>query len=140
MGKLFAIFLWQTYNIHRENIPGFASNKTKEKTFDWFSHFKHVFVSFTSYLIQSILKKKVWLSPETSLKRTTRKTRFFVSVRPSYLIFQKSTQYFFMKLKLIKMNYWMYQLSNDTKLSMLWAIFDFHNQVDIFMELPLSIS
>ena len=36
------------------------------------------------------------------------------------------------------MNLWMSQLSNDTKLLMLWTKFDFHNQVDLFMELPIS--
>ena len=33
----------------------------------------------------------------------------------------------------------MSQLSNDTKLSMLWIKFDFHSQVDLFMELPMHI-
>ena len=34
------------------------------------------------------------------------------------------------------MNSWISQLSNDTKLSVLWTKFDFHIQVDLFMELP----
>ena len=74
---------WKTFcnifvtDVHGENIPGFASNKTKEKTFDWFSHFKHVFVSFTSCLVQSILKKKVWLSPETYFKKNNKKNKIF---------------------------------------------------------------
>ena len=34
------------------------------------------------------------------------------------------------------MNSWISQLSNDTKLSVLWTKFDFHVQVDLFMELP----
>ena len=34
------------------------------------------------------------------------------------------------------MNSWMSQLSNDTKLSIFWTKFDFHIQVDLFMELP----
>ena len=70
--------------------------------------------------------------------RIPRKTRFFDLARPSYLINRKSAQPLFVKLKLIKMNYWMSQLSNDTKLSMLWTKFDFHIQVDLFMELPHS--
>ena len=49
-------------DVHREKIPGFASKETKQKTFDWFSHFKHVFVSYTSYLVQSIFKKKLTVS------------------------------------------------------------------------------
>ena len=112
--------------IHRENIPGFASSKSKEKTFDWLSHFKYVFVSFTSCLVQSILKKKFDCLLKLISKRTTRKTRFFVLARPSYSILKKSAQSFFVKVELIKMNYWISQLSNDTILSMLWTTFDFH--------------
>ena len=81
-------------DIHRENIPGFASNKSKEKTFDWFSHFKHVFVSFTSCLVQSILKKKFDCLLKLISKRTTRKTRFFLLARLSYSIFKKSVSSF----------------------------------------------
>ena len=103
-------------DMHRENIPGFASNKSKEKTFDWFAHFKHVLVSFTSCIVQSILKKKFDFLLKLISKRTTRKTRFFVLARPSYSILKKLAQSFFVKLKLVKMNSWMSQLSNDTKL------------------------
>ena len=123
-------------DVHRENIPGFASNKSKEKTFDWISQFRYLFVSFTSCLVQSILKKKFDCLLKLISKRTTRKTRFFILARPSYSILKNSAQSFFVKLKLIKMNSWMYQLSNDTKLSMLWTKFDFHIQVDLFIELP----
>ena len=126
-------------DVHRENIPVFASNKSKEKTSDWFSHFKHLFVSFTSCLVQSILKKKVDCLLKLISKRTTRKTRFFILARPSCSILKKSAQSFFVKLKLIKMNSWMSQLSNYTKLSMLWTKFDFHIQVELFMELPFFI-
>ena len=134
MGKLFVIFLWRTYTgkIFKVLHP----TKLKEKTFDWFSYFKHVFVSFTSCLVQSVLKKKFDCLLKLISKRTTRKTRFFVLARPSYSILKKSAQSFFVKLKLIKMNSWMSQLSNDTKLLMLWTKFDFHIQVDLFMELP----
>ena len=41
-----------------KKIPGFTSEKNKQKTFDWFSHFKHVFVSYSSCLVQSIFKQK----------------------------------------------------------------------------------
>ena len=49
-------------DVHGEKIPGFASKKTKQESFDWFSHFKHVFVSYTSSLVQSIFKKKLDVS------------------------------------------------------------------------------
>ena len=55
--------------------------------------------------------------------------------RPSYSIKRKSVQPFFTKLKLLKMNFWMPKLFNDTKLSMLWKKFDFYLQVDLFMVL-----
>ena len=45
-------------DVHGKEIPGFAPKKTKQKTFHWFSNFKHVFVSYTSCLNQSIFKKK----------------------------------------------------------------------------------
>ena len=61
--------------VHREKIPGFASEKAKQKTFDWFSHFKHVFVSLArpSYSIKKksaqhlfiklkLIKMNAWMS------------------------------------------------------------------------------
>ena len=137
MGKLFAIFLWRTYTgkISQVLHPTYLKKKL---LIDF--HISNVFVSFTSCLLQSILKKKVWLSPETYLKKTTRKTRFLVLARPSYSILKKSARSFFVKLKLVKMNSWMSQLSNDTILPMLWTTFDFHIQVDLFMELPSNTS
>ena len=42
---------------HREKFEGFSSKKKIKKTFDLFSHFKHVFISYTSCLVQSIFKK-----------------------------------------------------------------------------------
>ena len=96
----FSIFVT---DIQKENIPSFASNKTKEKTFDWFSHLKHVFVSFTSCVAQSILKKRLDCFLKL-ISNKTRKTRFFVLARPSYSISKKSAQSFYMKLKLLKMN------------------------------------
>ena len=80
-------------------MPGFASNKSKEKPFDWFSHFKHVFVSFTSCLVQSILKKKFDCLLKLISKRT-RKRRFFVLARPSYSILKKSPQSFLCEIKI----------------------------------------
>ena len=53
MRKRFAIFLWRTYT---------GKKKTKQKTFHWFSHFKHVFVSYTSCLLQSIFKNSLTIS------------------------------------------------------------------------------
>ena len=53
MRKRFAIFLWRTYT---------GKKKTKQKTFHWFSYFKHVFVSYTSCLIQSIFKNTLTVS------------------------------------------------------------------------------
>ena len=76
-------------DVHREKITGFVSKKTKKK-FAWFSHFKHVFVSYTSWLVLSILKKSLTVS-----KRIPRKTRFFVLARTSCSIRRKSTQSFF---------------------------------------------
>ena len=60
--------------VYSEKIPGFASQKTKQKTFDSFSSLKHVFVFYASYLVQSVLKK-TWLSSEIP-KWIPRKTRF----------------------------------------------------------------
>ena len=42
-------------DIHMEKIAGFAK-KTKKKNFAWFPHFKHVFISYTSCLVLSILR------------------------------------------------------------------------------------
>ena len=75
-------------NIHRKKIPGFASKKTK------LSHFKHVFVSYTSYLVQSIFKQKFYCLLKLISKIIPKKTRFFVLARPSYSIEGKSTQPF----------------------------------------------
>ena len=83
-------------DVHREKITGFVSKKTKKK-FDWFSHFKHVFVSYTSWLVLSILKKSLTVS-----KRIPRKTRFFVLARTSCSIRRKSTQSFFNEIKTYK--------------------------------------
>ena len=69
-------------DVHREKIPGFASKETKQKTFDWFSHFKHVFVSYTSYLVQSIFKKKFDCLLKLISKRIPRKARFPSSLDP----------------------------------------------------------
>ena len=63
--------------VHRKKKPKFCiQKKTKQKTFDWFSHFKHVFVFYTSFLVQSILKQKFdcllklssWLEHHIQLK------------------------------------------------------------------------
>lgn len=72
-GKTF----WKTFvtDVYSKRIPGFASQETKHKTFDSFSRFSHVFVFYTSCLVQSILKKKNWLSSEIS-KWIPKKTRF----------------------------------------------------------------
>ena len=83
-------------DVHREKITGFVSKKTKKK-FAWFSHFKHVFVSYTSWLVLSILKKSLTVS-----KRIPRKTRFFVLARTSCSIRRKSTQSFFNEIKTYK--------------------------------------
>ena len=131
-GKTFCnIFLT---DVHREKITGFFSKKTKKK-FAWFSHFKHVFVSYTSWLVLSILKKSLTVS-----KRIPRKTRFFVLARTSFQLEENQLSLFLMKLKLIKMNSWMSKLTSDTKLSMLWTKFYFHIQVELFLELPTSQS
>ena len=102
-------------DVHREKIPGFASKKSK-KTFNWFSHFKHVFVSYTSCLVQSISKKVTHL--KLISKRIPRKTRFLVLARPSYSIKRKSAQPFFYQIKTYKIEFldvsafqW-YQISN----------------------------
>ena len=70
-------------DVDREKIPGFVSKKKTKKTFDWFwfSHFKSVFVSYNSCLVQSIFKKKVDHLLKLTLKRIPIKTTFFVLVQ-----------------------------------------------------------
>ena len=47
------IFLWQTYTWKKSQV---LPKKTKQKKFAWFPHFKHVFISYTSCLVLSILR------------------------------------------------------------------------------------
>ena len=89
-------------DVHKENIPCFSFNKSKEKTLDWFSCFMYVFVSFTSFWVKSILKKRFDYLLKLISKRTTSKTRFFVLARPSYSILKKSAQCLFCGIKTYK--------------------------------------
>ena len=89
-------------DVHRENIPGFASNKSKGKTFDWFSRLKYVFVSFTSCLVQSILKKRVWLSPKTYFKKNNKKNKIFHLGLTLIFNFKKISPVFFCEIKTYK--------------------------------------
>ena len=122
---------------YTQKIPCFVSKKTNQKSFDWFLHLKHVFVSYISCLVQPILKRKFGCLLKLISKRIPRKTRFFVLGRPLYSIKIKLVQPFF--IKFIKMNSWMSKLSSDTKLSMPWTKFDFDIQVDLFIELPIYL-
>ena len=58
MKKPFAKCLWRMYT--GKNSRNFHAKKTLKKTFDWSWHFKNIFVSYTSCLVQSIFKK-FWL-------------------------------------------------------------------------------
>ena len=98
-GKTF----WKTFvtDVYSKKIPGFASQETKHKTFDSFSRFRHVFVFYTSCLVQSILKKKI----DCLLKfqnEYQKKNKIFVLLRPSYPIKRESAWPCFKKLKLIQ--------------------------------------
>ena len=129
-GKLFAIFLWQTYTGKKSQV--LSRKKLKKNLIDF--HISNMFLYLILVGLFYQYSKKVWLSQ----KEYQKKQDFLFWLDLHVQLEENQPSLFFMKLKLIKMNSWMSKLTSDNKLSTLWAKFDFHIQVDLFLELPTS--
>ena len=89
-------------DVHRKKIPGFTSKKNKQKTFDWFSHFKHVFVSYSSCLVQSIFKQKsLTVSWNLFQKEYQEKQDFWSWLDPCIQLKEKQSSLFY-EIKIYK--------------------------------------
>ena len=81
-------------DVHRESIPGFASNKTKEKTLFHISNM-FIYLLLVAKFNQYWKKKKRFDCLLKLISKRTRKIRFFVLARPSYSIKKNQPNLFY---------------------------------------------